>query len=168
VPRKPRSRLVVRASVPIAQSPLNFADLSELVGYRLRRAQGSVHRDFMTAVGAHKLTQKQTAVLWLVAHNPGVAQGALGSALGMDRATMMALVDRMQDRGLITRARSLVDARRRELHATPSGSRLMNEIRKRIAVHEARLKRLYSARELQTLLKLLERLQNLGMNGADK
>jgi DNA-binding MarR family transcriptional regulator len=144
------------------QPPLDFAGLDQLLGYHLRRAQGALHRDYVAILDELKLTQKQTAVLWLVISNPGVAQGAIGSALGMDRATMMALVDRLEGRGLLKRTRSTADARRRELNATTAGRRVMAQARRRIARHEANAKRLFSAAELATLQQMLQRLHTLG------
>jgi MarR family transcriptional regulator, organic hydroperoxide resistance regulator len=144
-----------------ARPSLSFAGLDQLLGYRLRRAQGAVHRDYLLTLGGLKLTQKQTAVMWLVIDNPGVAQGAIGNALGMDRATMMVLVNRLEARGLLQRRKSSVDARQRELQPTPEGLRLMAQVRRRIARHEARVKRLFSATELRTLTRLLQRLQAL-------
>lgn len=142
-------------------SGLRFAGLDELLGYRLRRAQGAAHRDYLAAQGKARLTQKQVAVMWLVDANPGVAQGMIGTLLGMDRATMMVLVNRLEARGLLRRARSRTDARRRELHVTAAGARLLARVRERIASHEGRMKSLFSAAELKTLLNLLERLQQL-------
>jgi DNA-binding MarR family transcriptional regulator len=140
---------------------IDLAGLDQLLGYHLRRAQGAVHRDYLETVGKLRLTQRQTAVMWLVLGNSGVSQGAIGSALGMDRATMMALVNRLEDRGLLVRKRSKVDARRRELHATAAGSRLMELVQARVAEHEARMGRLFSATERRSLERLLVRLQSL-------
>lgn len=145
-------------SAPVA---LDFAGLEQLLGYRLRRAQGAVHRHYMATLAELKLTQKQTAVMWLVQGNPGVAQGAIGAALGMDRATMMALVDRLEKRGLLRRSRSSQDGRRRELHATAAGQRLMARVRERVDRHEAQMRALFTAAELRTLARLLGRLQLL-------
>src|SRR6187402_2839449 len=106
-------RVSSSAPVPVVAttpSVLDYSGLDDLLGYRLRRAQGAVHRDYLASLGNLKLTQKQTAVLWLVMANPGVAQGAIGTALGMDRATMMGLVDRLEARGLLLRRRSAADA----------------------------------------------------------
>ncbi len=154
-----------RDSATLAGSPaqrrVDFAGLDSLLGYHLRRAQGAVHRDYLGTLADLKLTQKQTGVMWLVIGNPGVAQGVIGSALAMDRATMMVLVNRLEKRGLLLRRRSAVDARRRELHATPAGMRLMVRVRERIARHEARMKRLFSSVEMRTLERLLQRLQKL-------
>ena len=157
-----RSRSVQSVSVAVStSSALDFAGLDQLLGYRLRRAQGAVHRDYLATLGTLKLTQKQTAVLWLVKGNPGVAQGAIGNALGMDRATMMALVDRLEARGLLRRSRSRIDARRRELHGTPAGMQLLQAVQDRIDRHEGRIKREFNPAELRTLQRLLQRLQDL-------
>jgi DNA-binding MarR family transcriptional regulator len=142
-----------------AKAGVGFDGLDALVGYQLRRTQGVVHRDYLSAVEGLNLTQKQTGVLWLVECNPGVAQGALGAALDMDRATTMAVVDRLEERGLLVRRKSAVDARRRELHVTPAGAKLLARAKSRIAAHEIRLKASLSSRELKTLLILLQRLQ---------
>lgn len=149
------------APVSIAETTLDYAGLDALLGYRLRRAQGAAHRDYLATLENLRLTQKQTAVMWLVEANPGIAQGTLGASLGMDRATMMVLVDRLEARGLLRRTRSRLDGRRRELHVTPTGTRLLGKVRERIAAHETRMKALFSSAELQTLERLLDRLQGL-------
>ncbi len=100
---------------------LMFMELDGLLGYRLSRAQGAMHRDYMAAVAELELTQKQTATLWLISANPGVSQVSVAAALGMDRATMMSITDRLEERGLVIRKRSSVDRRRQELYLTPAG-----------------------------------------------
>lgn len=144
-----------------ASGSVEFAGLNQLLGYHLRRAQGAAHRDYLAHVGELKLTQKQTAVMWLVQGNPGVAQGEIGAALEMDRATTMAVVDRLEARGLLRRSRSRTDGRRRELHVTAAGDRHLAAVRERIAAHERRMKGLFTASELRTLAALLGRLQQL-------
>ena len=67
---------------------LMFEELDGLLGYRLRRAQGAMHRDFMDTIADLELTQKQTACLWLINANPGVAQVSVAGALGMDRTNV--------------------------------------------------------------------------------
>jgi hypothetical protein len=39
------------------------------LGYRLRRAEAAMHRDFIEALADLGLTQKQTATLWLINSN---------------------------------------------------------------------------------------------------
>lgn len=147
---------------PATSAPLDFSGLDQLLGYRLRRAQSAVHRDYNAMFEDLKLTQKQTGVMWLVVSNPGVAQGTIGAALGMDRATMMVIVDRLEARGLLKRIRSRKDARQRELFATPEGQRLMKKVLSLTARHEKRLKLLFTDAEMRIFEDLLLRLQTLG------
>jgi DNA-binding MarR family transcriptional regulator len=138
---------------------LMFEELDGLLGYRLRRAQGAMHRDYMAAVAGLNLTQKQTATLWLINGNPGVSQVSVAAALGMDRATMMAVIDRMEDRGFVIRKRSNVDRRRQELYLTPAGQAMLRKVKARIAGHEARIKALFKPAELTALLAALQKFQ---------
>ena len=141
---------------------LMFEELDGLLGYRLRRAQGAMHRDYMAAVADLELTQKQTATLWLINANPGVAQVSVASALGMDRATMMSITDRLEERGLVIRKRSTVDRRRQELYLTPAGISRLRKVKSRIDEHEARVKALFKPAELSALLSALQKFQELG------
>ena len=138
---------------------LMFAELDGLLGYQLRRAQGAMHRDFMASVSDFGLTQKQAAALWLIQANGGVSQVEVAAALGMDRATMMAVTDRLEDRGFVTRKRSLTDRRRQELHLTPSGQSTLRKCKLRIAEHEEKFRARFTASELAALLGALKKFQ---------
>jgi MarR family transcriptional regulator, organic hydroperoxide resistance regulator len=158
-----------RNSIPALEDPsegpevaeLIFEELDGLLGYRLRRAQGAMHRDYMASVAGLDLTQKQTATLWLINGNPGVSQGSIATALGMDRATMMAVIDRLEDRGLVIRKRSTTDRRRHELYLTPAGLSILRKVKARIAKHEERFQSLFTPAELQALLTALQKFQDV-------
>jgi MarR family transcriptional regulator, organic hydroperoxide resistance regulator len=139
-----------------------FEELDGLLGYRLRRAQGAMHRDFMAAIAELELTQKQTATLWLISANPGVSQVSVAAALGMDRATMMSIIDRLEERTLIIRKRSTVDRRRQELYLTPAGITQFRKVKARITAHETRIKAMFKPAELTALLAALQKFQDLG------
>lgn len=141
---------------------LMFEELDGLLGYHMRRAQGAMHRDYMASVAGLDLTQKQTATLWLINSNPGVSQVSIANALGMDRATMMSVTDRLEDRGLLIRKRSEVDRRRQELYLTPAGQSMLRKVKSRIAEHEGRFKSLFKPAELASLLAALKKFQEIG------
>jgi DNA-binding MarR family transcriptional regulator len=134
-------------------------ELDGFLGYRLRRAEIAMHRDFIAALADLGLTQKQTATLWLINSNPGVAQVSVAAALDIDRATMMAIVDRNEERGLVIRKRSTDDRRRQELYLTPAGQNTLRKAKARIARHEERFTALFTAAELKFLLAALQRLE---------
>lgn len=150
------------AEQPLQGPELMFQELDGLLGYRLRRAQGAVHRDYMAAVGGLKLTQKQTATLWLIDANPAVSQVAVAAALGMDRATMMAVTNRLEARGLVVRKRSTTDRRRQELNLTAAGEKALHKVKARIVEHENRFKSLFEPAELAALLSALQKFRTFG------
>jgi DNA-binding MarR family transcriptional regulator len=141
-----------------AQGPeLMFEELDGLLGYRLRRAQGAMHRDYMASVADLEVTQKQAATLWLINANPGVSQVSVAASLGMDRATMMSITDRLEENGFVIRKRSSVDRRRQELYLTPAGILRLRKVKARIAEHEDRFKALFKSAELAALLSALQK-----------
>jgi DNA-binding MarR family transcriptional regulator len=145
-----------------AAPDLMFAELDGLLGYLLRRAQGAMHRDFMAAVAEFALTQKQVATMWLIQANPGVSQVEVAATLGMDRATMMSVTDRLEDRGFVIRKRSTVDRRRQELYLTPSGQSTLRKCKARIAEHEEKFAAMFTGAELASFLEALKKFQSLG------
>lgn len=138
---------------------LDFQGLDGLLGYRLRRAQGAMHRAYLAAVAGLNLTQKQTATLWLIGANPGLAQVSLAAALGMDRATMMAVTDRLEARSLVVRKRSTLDRRRQELYLTLAGEKILRKVKARVLEHEKRFTSLFERAELQALLSALAKFR---------
>jgi len=161
MPRKSNAKPSV-AEETFTAPELMFEQLDGLLGYCLRRAQGAMHRDFMATVSELELTQKQTATLWLISANPGVSQVSVAAALDMDRATMMSITDRLEERGLVIRKRSSVDRRRQELYLTPAGISRLRKVKARIDEHEARVKALFKPAELAALLDALKRFQGVG------
>jgi DNA-binding MarR family transcriptional regulator len=158
MPRKALMELEDLDRNPIG-AELAFDGLDGLLGYRLRRAQGAMHRHYMICVAELDLTQKQTATLWLINTNAGVSQVDLATTLGMDRATMMAIIDRLEGRGLVLRKRSATDRRRQELYLTPAGQNLLRKVKARIAVHEDHFKSHFTRPELEALFSALQKFQ---------
>ena len=117
---------------------LSLGRLDGLLGFHLRMASAAVARDFAAAMDDLGLTQKQRAVLELIAANPGISQIDIAAALGMDRATTMSVVDRLDERDLLTRTASQRDRRRQELGRTEAGRATLADARRRIAAHERR------------------------------
>ncbi len=146
------------ATEPAPHDPDDHGNLDDILGFHIRLAQGAVYRHFMETFGHLDLTQKQVSVLWLVSEHPGIAQTDLARRLRMDRATTMAIVNKMQARGYLVRARSQSDARKQDLHLLPKGEAVLAEARTAIQVHEAWLKSRFTPREVTKLISLLARI----------
>lgn len=146
------------SALPAQADALAYDGLDRILGFRIRMAHTAIYRDFSAAMQDLGLTQKQTATLWLVESNPGASQASIAGALSMDRATMMAIVDRLQEAGLLMRKRSLADRRRQELYLTPAGQKALSKAKTAIAKHERRFTARLTAAELEVLLSALGKL----------
>ena len=138
---------------------LNSERLSGLMGFHVRVAAASLYRHFTRAMAHLKLTQKQYAVLELIADNPGCSQVDLAASLGMDRATMMALVEGLERRRLIGRSVSITDRRRHDLHLTEVGAEMLVQAREVIDAHEAELLEGWSDQEKAAFMAGLKRFR---------
>jgi DNA-binding MarR family transcriptional regulator len=121
-------------------------------------AQATMVRAFLDTVKAHGLTQHQFATLALLSSNPGIGQTELAAYLDTDRASMLAVVGRLQSRSLLARQQSGSDRRRQELYLTSAGEQLLLEARPLVEAHDARYAALFSKAEFALLSEWLERI----------
>jgi DNA-binding MarR family transcriptional regulator len=135
-----------------------FGLLPELLGYNLRRAQVAVFQDFAAAVAAHDITPGQFGVLVLIDRNAGLNQRELGEAMGVDRSTVVAVLDRLERRGLVQRRPVPTDRRSYALHLSPQGEALLAALVPVVRAHEDRIAADLSAAERDTLNRLLKKL----------
>ncbi|CAN5323527.1 hypothetical protein BH10PSE14_BH10PSE14_09330 [soil metagenome] len=136
----------------------DIGDIDQIVGFHIRLAHGAVYRHFTETFADLDLTQKQVSALWLIDDHPDIAQADIGRRLQMDRATVMAIINRLQKRGFVERAASTGDRRRQRLHLTPTGHEALLKARASILEHEAWLKARFNPRELAQFVKLLRRI----------
>lgn len=139
-------------------SPLRTGRLDEILGFHLRMANVALYQDYSSAMGDLGLTQKQFAVLELIAANPKVSQIDIANQLSMDRATMMALVNRLESRNLLERKPSSVDRRRQELLLTANGIEVLKQARNIQEQHELRFTERFSPEELEVFIGSLKRI----------
>jgi DNA-binding MarR family transcriptional regulator len=132
--------------------------LPSLLGYALRRAQVAVFQNFTEVVGASELTPGQFGVLVVIDANPGLSQTQLGNALGIDRSTVVAVIDRLETRDLVARQPAPNDRRSHALHLTDAGKTTLRRLTERVRTHERRIARQLSAEEQARLIELLRRM----------
>ncbi|UJW77409.1 MarR family winged helix-turn-helix transcriptional regulator [Rhizobium sp. SL42] len=137
---------------------LRTGRLDDILGFHLRMANVAIYQDYSAAMCDIGLTQKQFAVLELIAANPRVSQIDIANQLSMDRATMMALVNRLEARKLIERKPSAVDRRRQELLMTADGLALIAQARTIQEQHEQRFTSRFTPEELQLFVSGLKRI----------
>lgn len=144
-----------QAKAPAPRAPLDAGILPGLIGYRLRLAQQTVFRDFAETVRG--VSPGRLGMLVLVDSNPGVTQSRLAEAVGLDRSTLVGLIDGLEERGLVERRRG-EDRRTNGLWLTRSGRALLARTKRRIEQHEQRIASRLSGTERAQLLLLLGKL----------
>jgi DNA-binding MarR family transcriptional regulator len=146
-----------QASIDAAEKS-GIGAIDDILGFHIRLAQGAVYRHFTETFAELGLTQKMVSVLWLIEDYPNIAQADIGRRLQMDRATTMAIVNRLEARELLVRGISTRDRRRQTLTLTPEGRTALAEARRCIIDHEQWLKSRFTAREVAILVELLRRI----------
>jgi len=135
--------------------------LPELIGFHLRKAQMAVFQDFARAVGGADLTPGQFGVLVVIERNPGLSQTRLGQTLGIDRSTLVAVIDRLEANGLVQRANAPRDRRSYALFLSARGKNLLKELSEAVRVHDDRIAGNLSAAEKAQFIALLRRVHKM-------
>jgi DNA-binding MarR family transcriptional regulator len=159
--RKDKVRDKVSDKVLVAsETPeLQMGELSELLGYSLKRAQLKVFEDFLRCVAPLQLTPAQFSVLLLMDKNPGRNQTEIANTLGILRPNFVAMLDGLESRDLCTRIRSTNDRRSHILVLTDKGRAVLARAKKLVASkHEARLNELLGPANRAALLDMLAKI----------
>ncbi|MBB4931767.1 DNA-binding MarR family transcriptional regulator [Lipingzhangella halophila] len=108
-------------------------------------------------LGALGIDVKQHAVLSVLADEGPMTQQELGQRLGIDRTTIVTVVDGLDRAGLLERRRSPTDRRAHLLTLTPAGRHTQQQGQHRVADAERALLGTLDETERRTLIDLLSR-----------
>jgi MarR family transcriptional regulator, transcriptional regulator for hemolysin len=139
----------------MATHPSADPPVTEFVGqlfFRLWRASHVRAADVLGSVG---LTPALFGLLNVIGAREGAIQQELGAVMGIDRSTMVSLIDQLEGAGLAKRRPSATDRRAREIAITPKGRRLLQRARGMILETENEVLAGLSAGERGELVRLL-------------
>ncbi len=137
-----------RASEPA----IELGDLNERLGYFVRRLQVWIFQDFIRLLSSIEISPAQFSVLVVIAANPGLSQAELSATLAIERARLVRLLHRLEQRGLTQRLPSAGDGRRHALQLTRDGQSVLTRAKALAAQHEAGLKQKLGAERYKLLL----------------
>ncbi len=103
-------------------------------------------------------TQRQYAVMEAVSVKAGLTQTDLVRATGIDRSTLADLVARMTTKGLLSRERSVSDARAKAVRLSAEGQMLLESARPRVEAADKRIMALLPKSKRDGFLELLSEL----------
>jgi MarR family transcriptional regulator, lower aerobic nicotinate degradation pathway regulator len=141
----------------VATNPSTEPPVTEYAGQLLFRLWRVSNTRVAAALGAIGLTPALFALLNVIGARDGAIQQELGSAMGIDPSTMVALLDQLEGAGLAKRRPSARDRRAREVTITPKGRRVLARGRETAAQVEDELLRGLDGGERRELLALLRR-----------
>jgi DNA-binding MarR family transcriptional regulator len=140
------------------ETPLEQGLLPDLVGYNCRRAYLRILKDFVEGMAPYRLRPVEFSVLAVLDANDAVTHKRLSQALAISPPNLAVLLDRLQERGLLERARNPRDGRSSILTLTRAGRALFGKARGRAVALELDATSMLSDRERETLVRLLQKV----------
>jgi DNA-binding MarR family transcriptional regulator len=112
--------------------------LTKRLGYLMKHAFLGLSGLLGEALAPYDVSPKELGVLSVIAAD-GVerSQNELAAVIGMDRTTMVAVIDDLEGKGLVERRRSERDRRRNAVTLTPAGTVVLRDADRARAAAEA-------------------------------
>jgi DNA-binding MarR family transcriptional regulator len=117
--------------------------------------QGRRMREALEPLGVHP---RDFGVMTLVASRPGSTQQQLSDLSGIDRSSMVAVLDDLEEQRLAERRPDPSDRRKRSIHLTAKGRRVLEQSRREGARLQEELMADLTPGERDELLRLLRKL----------
>ena len=137
---------------------LDWGILSGSIGPRVRLLRNELHGRSILVSAPYGLPTGSLTVLALIAANPGSSQTARARRAGLNNSALVGIVDQLEQRALVERGRAANDRRRYQLMVTPAGRQMMETLFSVVTKEEGPIRDALGARDLATLLALLDRV----------
>ncbi|RZS47562.1 DNA-binding MarR family transcriptional regulator [Sphaerotilus mobilis] len=133
--------------------------LADILGYRVVQAQIATHALFMQHVGdPMDLRPVEYTLLQMLRSNTQVTPKQLAQSLVLTAPKLTILLDRLQERGLITRVRSDTDGRSQHVLLTDDGAELAQRGSEQAVLLEMSLQDVLTPGERAILMELLQKV----------
>jgi len=143
------------AAEPAALPP-SMRDRVPFLLFRASQASLSLANQMLAGTG---LCARQAGILTMVTELQPMTQKALADALGIDRTTMVGLLDDLEDKGYVARQRHPQDRRAFLIHPTDSGRAAKAAAVRILDEQQRRFLALLTPAERRQLAGLLTRLR---------
>lgn len=152
-----RSVLSKRAN-EAGEGRVSLGRLGDFIGFRLRRVQNQLSRNFAAVTANEGLRSGLFSSLAIVSANPGISQSELSREVGLDKSVTVTIVDELEKYGWAERRRSPQDRRRHALFVTPAGEAKLDGLFALMEKTEASALHQLSGDEMRVLSELLDRM----------
>ncbi|MFG2947860.1 MarR family winged helix-turn-helix transcriptional regulator [Streptomyces adustus] len=141
------------------------AVLATRLGYLLKHAQLRLAEESARALAPFGVDGRELAVLAVLAGDRPLSQAEAAAVLGVDRTTMVALVDTLEGKRFVERRRSDRDRRRNIVELTPEGRDRFHDAERARLEGERRFLAPLSGPDADHLIRSLQALVDPGERG---
>lgn len=127
-------------------------------GHLIRRLNQIAVAIFLEQTADLGLTTVQYAALHVIDERPGIDQATLSSLIAFDKTTLVKVINRLGEKGLVVRKLSSADRRRHELTSTAKGHEVIRKIVPMIDRCEQRILAPLSRADQRKFMELASRL----------
>ncbi|WP_412764602.1 MarR family winged helix-turn-helix transcriptional regulator [Pseudomonas sp. NGC7] len=131
---------------------------ADSLGYCLKRAQVRAYEVLASYVDQESISPARMTALSMIAVHSGVSQSALGKALGINRASVVKVIDALESKNLVERRATEGDRRSYSLALTASGLSELRSLQEKVRQYEQAIATNLSADERRQLMDLLEKV----------
>lgn len=140
------------------QPEVDLGRLGDFIGFRLRRIQNHLSRNFAARNADWNLRSGLFSSLAIISANPGISQNLLSREVGLDKSATVQIVDDLEARGWAQRRRSPHDRRFYELMVTEAGQAALDALFAHLEETERDVVAHLSVEERVLLHSLLDRI----------
>ena len=137
-------------------------DVSTSVGHQMVCLLAIMRREVEQRMAEHGLTDAQWRPLWLIKSGMAASANEIARQLDIDAGAVTRVLDRLEGKGLIERARSEADRRMVHLRLTPAGEAAVRQVPAVLASVNNDFLQGFSETDWKQLRKLLARMQANG------
>jgi DNA-binding MarR family transcriptional regulator len=103
------------------------AALNDRLGYLVKHAHQRLRELTARALGPFGITGRECAVLLVIDDRIPLSQQDVAQQLGVDRTTMVAILDELESKGLVERRQDVEDRRRNVVALTKQGTTVLQK-----------------------------------------
>ena len=130
------------------------------VGPQVRLVRNQLAARVLAAFAPFDLPSGAFSILALISANPGCSQSDIAREARLDKSVVVALLDELEAKGILSRVRSAKDRRRNTLMLTASGAAMLRRMNAVAASIERPIEEALSADEIEQLCALLARVHS--------
>ena len=126
--------------------------------FLLAQVGSQAARQFAERLAPLRLAPPHAGILGVLRRSGGLSQQGLAEVLQMHPSGLVAIIDELEERGLVKRQDSLDDRRTYELHLTDQGQAVLHDIGRVAQEHNEALCAVLSQHEREQLTEFLQRI----------